>query len=172
MLRRLTLIAIVTMACSESSGPSLQGTPYFTGTVNGQAWMPGLPYSGCADFGLRLSFPIASVIPGKDLLDVQVLNVQGPGTYALGDSATGRYAQTINFNPVGPAHRTHSGNGDRVTITAISFTDSMALGSFNFRLVSDTSASVFYDFTGKFRVPLAAIYTVSHPSGTPCFGGP
>jgi hypothetical protein len=167
---RFAALAFTCLACGDGSGPDLAGTPYFRVTVNGAPWAAGLPFSGCGDFALLLSVPVTTAIPDNDVLEIHVQSVSGPGTFALGDSATGRYAQTENLRSTGPIRRTVTGAGDQLVVTGISFGDSAMAGSFRFRLVTPSDPADTVVFAGTFRLPLRPLYTVACPDGTPCFG--
>jgi hypothetical protein len=165
----LLLALASTLACSDSQGPGLSGSPFLRLTVDGQPVTGLTSQAGCGDFSFILSAaPLSTAIPDADVLEIRLAGLHRRGSFQLASVASGSFARTFTLRPAGFAFQTDSLEPGRLTISGLSFRDSLVAGSFAFRLFNLLPSSTSHSVSGSFRLSFGQIFTVDHPEGTTC----
>lgn len=163
-------VVALSLACGDATGPA--GATYFRAKVDGVAWKPQISLATCSDSGLSFTMQRTDTATGaSEVLEVWVAGIHALGTYALGDTATGRYGLYVVFPSVtGPGvfYRTASGNPGSVTFTSLSRTDSLFAGTVTLPVATGSGVADQKLITASFRLEYSPVYTVENPDGTQC----
>ena len=173
----LQLLALgLAAACSDPSGPGLNGPPFFNATVNGSLWSPEISQGYCVDADLDIyANRSASPSTGSEVLVVSLGDLPRLGSFNLGDSASGRSAIFVVFPLSTGSKKTYSTRSQdpgQIKITGLDLTDSLVAGTFQFRATDITNPTDQRTIAGEFRLRLFPVYTVEHPQGSPCLVPP
>ena len=158
-LSRLLLVLGGIGACSDSQGPSLDGPPMLTATVDGTAWAPD---TGSVDpFGLLQAGTVFigahRVLDGgqtEELLQI-AFDTSDPfrrASYPLAGGPAGYATFTVRTGPQTEAvYGTNPQHTGSVTIRAVDPADSVVTGSFVFE-AQQVGGTALRAIAGEFRV--------------------
>jgi hypothetical protein len=160
-VRNLGLLVAVGAACSDSSGPDLNGPAFFTATLDGVSWAGDTTVAVLTN-GSHLSVTgVRSASPTEEQEITLTLEGFGKGTFVLGDqTAAGVAALTVmqvdNHVVTGISHYLSSPqHPGELRITGISTSDSVVTGSFAFEAASQPDTASHHQVSGQFRVRYA-----------------
>jgi hypothetical protein len=174
MIRRslvaLVATVVITLACGDPTGPA--GKTYFRARIDGALWSPQNSLATCGDSTVTFIVQHTDSVSGaSEVIVVSVDGIHTLGSYALGDSATGRTGLYAVFPAVtGPGifYLTNSGDPGTVTFTSLSRSDSLIAGTLSMRVATVSGVADQRTISASFRLEFSPVYTVDHPDGEEC----
>jgi hypothetical protein len=141
-MRTAGICLLTLIACStdnSDSAPACDASPCLAATVDGSEWRNAGFVPGAATLWLNDTLIIQGLRENSDrsveAINIHVIGFVGPGTYSLGDSSSGRWAEFLRGHTgptVDETYRTLGSSGGTLTVMSADSAADIAKGTFAF----------------------------------------
>jgi hypothetical protein len=161
-LLALTAGFLVVAACGDSNGPSANGAPYFSATVDLTGWSADTAiawlYGSDSDTTLVIGAGRTASISQLETITLFVHHFGSPGQFALADTTSPAFGGFSVFDLSGPLfdpvfqYWTQPQGSGTLTVTGLTQDDSLVTGRFSFEAATIPDSVPHRRVSGSFRL--------------------